>query len=239
MLSILQHTESIQHLGMLACTSKLLKTHIYSNTQLWINAGKKLCGEEYWPPIDRVIPLNSSYPRLEPNDLMYTVKLRVCPWITAPIRKEIGMLNSIRVLGMSYNFKSIQVLNHICKLTVTLRGSSSNGFLHAGHPSTVVVRTDAYGTTMRFDSIRRLQQHWQMPTLTEDEITLLDDLKRNQWRPSALYESTITTVRIVHDGLFCVFAPDVESEAAENTIMYFVSTKTRFVLHTHRYLKSI
>jgi hypothetical protein len=234
MLSILQNIDTIQHLGILACTSKILNTHISNNTKLWIHAGEKLCGSEHWRPIDQYIPFNSTYPRLKENDQRYIVKSRVCPWMTEPKQSECGVLNSINALGGTFNFKSIKVLSNICKITLTLRGGNATGFLRDGPPSQVVVRTDAYGTTTRLDTVKRVQQHWQMPSLSEDEITLLEDLKRTQWRPSELYQYAISTVRIVHSGLFCVFAPEVESGFVENTIMYFVSTKTRLVLHTHR-----
>ena len=233
MFSILQHMDTVQNLGIIACTCKTLNAYVYHNTKLWTHAGEKLCGPENWHPIDQYIPFDSTCPRLKPNDQIYIVKSRICPWMTESRRTETGILNSINALGGTYNFKSIQVLNHICKFTLTLRGNNT-GFLRDGPPTQVIVRTDAYGTTTRLDSIKRLQQHWQSPPLSEDEITLLEDLKQTQWRPSVLYEYTISTVRIIHAGLFCVFAPEIEPDSIENTVMYFVSTKTKLVLHTHR-----
>ena len=208
--SILHHVDTIQHLGLLACTSKKIRTHI--DAKMWNKAGEKLCGQEYWSE----------------NNNPLVIKARICPWMTQPKEIELAILNSIKVLGGTYNFKGIQVVNQTCNIALMLRGTVPLGFMR-DNPCNVVVSTDAYGETVHLDSIRRQQMNW--PTQTTDELILLNDLNRTNWRPLSLYGTTITAVRIVHDGLFCAFSPEDNSDFV---IMYFASTKTRSVVHTHR-----
>lgn len=215
MLSVVHHIDSVRHLGLFSCTSKSTHAFITANWRIWERVGQKLCGD--WQPLgDRD---------------QHCIRSRICPWMTEPRQIEVGLLSSIYTFGGQYRFKSIRVTDDdVCEITAAFWPS---GFFAPGPVEQIVARTDAYGKTQRFDSVERIPDHWHMRMPSEAEITLLDDLKRTQWRPSALYRSSLISVRIVHDGLFCAFAPEDDGHH-KNMVMYFVSAKTRLVLHTHR-----
>ena len=229
-LSILHQINTIKHLGMMACTSKPISHQIKTNLVLWMNAGKLLCGSAHWPEMPVKSPPGSTKPSFD--DPRYITMTRVCPWISEPRKIELGLLHSIRVFGGTYTFKSIDVSSHICRLTIAMKG---DGMMRGGPTTHMMVRTDAYGTTNRFNAITRTNRTWQPRQASQEEQQLLEDLVRAEWRPTALYETDIRDVRIVHDGLFCVVACCPTASPTSNAVLYFVSTRTRSVLHTHRF----
>ena len=231
-LCVLNHVDTVSHMGMLACTSQFFLRQIQANPYLWTNAGKRLCGAEHWPEKSDHMPLGSTQPTFVFDDPRYLTMTRICPWMAAPKRIELGFLHSIRALGGTYNFKTLDVINHMCRLTITLRG---DGLLQGGPPTPLLIRTDAYGMTARFNAATQIGRAWKPKPPSLQEEALLEELQRTQWRPTALYESDITAVRVVHDGLFCVLASNSNILPTANTVLYFVSTRTRSVLHTHQF----
>ena len=69
------HITTVQNLATLSQTNKLLNNYLFSTTggKHWIQAGKLMCGDEYWP----ANPLEKTNPR-------YLTMIYMCPWISEP-----------------------------------------------------------------------------------------------------------------------------------------------------------
>ena len=229
--TILHYVDTIPHIGLLARTSQTLlkRTQIIAN--LWTNAGRQICGARHWPE-HTTFPLGSTQPTFVFDDARYLTMTRVYPWLAAPRRIELNILHSFRLFGGEYSFKSMDMVDHICRLTITLRGGD---LLQGGPSQPLLIRTDAYGLTARFNTATRINRPWQPKPPSQQEEALLRELRRTQWRPTTLYETDIIAVRVVHDGLLCVMASCSATSPLTNSILYFVSTRTRSVLHTHRF----
>jgi hypothetical protein len=215
---ILNKVDTFQHLGMLARTNKAFKAQIYSCDKLWTELGKKLCGEEYWPP-------GNSHRHLNARQL---AMIRTCPWMSEPRRFEVPLLNNIRTMGGTVSIRQMEVSHNYCTFTATLRGG---GLVRDGNY--VEVMTDAYGNTCRNDMISLPSIPRLHTPPTAHEIDMMRMLNATKWRPYELYPSSpmIDLVRVVHQSLFMVFCNELHRS---HSIIYFVSTRTLSVLHTHR-----
>lgn len=217
---ILQKVDTFQHLGMLACTSKAFRLQIDSTERLWTDLGQKLCGDEYWTPID-----TTNGRRPTPR---FVAMLRTCPWMCEPRRFEVHLLNNIRTMGGTVSIRNFEVAHNYCIFAAMIRGG---GLVRDGHWNEIM--TDAYGNTSRNNRISTLTNPCTPTPLNEHEIRLMRMLNATKWRPHELYPSSplIDAVRIVHDSLFMVFCSELH---CSHTIIYFVSSRTLSVLYTHR-----
>ena len=215
---ILQKVDTFQHLGMLARTNKAFKAQIYATDRLWTDLGQKLCGEEHWPQ-------GNSHRHLNARQL---AMIRTCPWTSEPRRFEVPMLHAIRTMGGTVSVRQLEVAHNYCILTSTVRGG---GLVRDANHAEIM--TDAYGVTCRNDMLQFPPGPRLHTTPTPQEIDLMRVLNATKWRPYELYPSSpmIDAVRMVHDSLFMVFCNELNQRY---TVVYFVSSRTLSVLHTHR-----
>ena len=213
---------------MLTQTCKSLKTYLYSTSseKLWTKAGEQFCGRAYWPQIDKTLP-HWKNPRTG-------TMLRVCPWISEPRKFEVSIINSIGVFGGKCRVKAMDVNGAQCVFRVEIDGTDSAFFKNW--------TTQAYLHCNAYNMSEQQQEHASRRTWppfkayrpSEEELLLVEELKQEKWRPDAMYpDRPIQFVRIVHEGLLCVICHN--SSSANMADIYFVSTHTRSVLHTHRY----
>jgi hypothetical protein len=218
---ILQKVDTFQHLGMLACTSQAFRSQIYSTDKLWLDMGRKVCGEDHWSPMGNTHGRRPS--------ARFAVMLRVCPWMAEPRRIDVTLLNNTRTLGGNVAIRSLEVVHNYCVFSAILRGG---GLVRDGNH--VEIMTNAYNHTSRNDMINLLPgPPPKLASLREHEVELLHMLNVTRWRPHELYPSSpiIDAVRVIHDGLFMVFCAELKRA---HSLIYFVSSRTLRVLHTHR-----
>jgi hypothetical protein len=77
---VCRHITSVHHLAALSAVNKTINNYLFSTTggKHWISAGKLICGEDYWQKDTDSLCLQETNPR-------YLTKIRVCPWISAPL----------------------------------------------------------------------------------------------------------------------------------------------------------
>ena len=207
--SICEHIINIKTLGRLCQTSKRIADYLLSPSgdKHWIKAGKLICGDEYWS--DRVFE-TSNYMIGEDGNYAqdfggrYRAKLHIFPWMTQPIQLPIAGMKAYDNLGAQYEVRGTMKFipsqetitnDELCFEVVVedtehVRGGMRTVSMYAREEA------DEFGG----HECVKMERFTHRAT-TEDEITLLADLKADE---SFLinHNGDLHAVRIIHRGMF-------------------------------------
>ena len=221
---VCRHVDTVQHLGMLSSTNRLLRDYLFSypGGRHWLDAGELLCGAAYWPTVDWNLP--------HADDGRYMTMLRVCPWLSAPCHFKIDAIRGYMALGAGRCVvRGLNVVGGRCLLLTSFHGLGS---VFGGNHSRGVVSTFARGDDDGFRPDCAVYPPDKMDfvrfTHSIREAELMAEYRC--WRPRTIFQTEVQSVRIVHEGLLCVVCCCPVSMRGPAEI-YFVSAKTRRVLH--------
>ena len=178
------------------CSRYLLCGH---GARHWSEAGKALCGEEYWN--DELFDAFSS-------DEHYKTKLHVCPWLSIPRELQITGLAAYCHLGSDYRIQGMRVLNDFespldaeLEYKVMIRGNQNV------RPGLRVICMTARDESAPAVLVRDPREDMFEISITAEQERLLNELNGDP-KFTAVYRrygmKQIVSVHTIHRGMFAV-----------------------------------